>query len=141
MTSLIFLLLSTVSWSRNLTPHPLLSSYPHVWLWTDVPTLQMLFGLVFAQSISQSPSCLPYADEDCAIQSKATRLKSETLRLEFIFSSLITIKERAFIELIWAYLVLFVCFHYNTSHNAINCFIIMNTQGTAGLGQRCIRSI
>ena len=30
------------------------------------------------------------ADEDCAIQSKATRLKSETLRLEFILSSLFT---------------------------------------------------
>ena len=34
--------------------------------------------------------CQFIADENCAIQSKASRLKSETLRLESIFSSLFT---------------------------------------------------
>ena len=36
--------------------------------------------------LSVHPSCLPYADEDCAIQWKGTRLKFDTLRPEFIIS-------------------------------------------------------
>ena len=71
------------------------------------------------------------ADEDCAIWSRATRLKSETLRLEFIFSK---------VWLPWSRMrIPFpVCFFVSIIPLIMHCFSIMNSQGTQGLGQMCL---